>query len=168
MPFKYTIFNLSHPTLKSRMASSSSAQFDPSQSPNYGFTIPSAPSPNMRALLAYFDALAAWNFNDVMACFDEALEHRILPQSLNRPVLNKRQYGEYFRAIMPLLKRVQVLRSTWSRPSFANCSDSYQVTKIHEVIEAGDKMTVHVRIHKGSLSFFDLTRQLPFNSSSRP
>ena len=96
------------------MASSSIAHFNPSQSPNYGFTIPNAPSPNMRALLAYIDALQAWSFKDVMACFDEALEHRILPQSLGRPVLNKRQYGEYFAAIMPLMKKSQVLRSTWS------------------------------------------------------
>lgn len=66
----------------------------------------------MRALLAYVDALQALNFEDVMACFDEALEHRILPQSLGRPVLNKRQYGEYFRAIMPLMKKFQVSRST--------------------------------------------------------
>jgi len=94
------------------MASSPIAQFNPSQSPNYGFTVPNVPSPNMRALLAYVDALHAWNFKDIMACFDEALEHRILPQSLGRPVLNKRQYGEYFRAIMPLLKRFQVLRPT--------------------------------------------------------
>ena len=66
----------------------------------------------MRALLAYLDALKEWNVKDVMACFDEALEHRILPQSLGRPVLNKRQYGEYFGAIMPLMKKSQVLRST--------------------------------------------------------
>jgi len=79
----------------------------------------------MRAFLAYVDALEAWNFKDVMECFDEALEHRILPQSLGRPVLNKRQYGEYIRAVMPLIKRFQIT--------------------IHEVIEAGDKMTVHVR-----------------------
>jgi hypothetical protein len=94
------------------MASSSIAHFNPSQSPNYGFTIPNAPSPNMRALLAYLDALQAWNFKDVMACFDEALEHRILPQSLGRPVLNKRQYGEYFGAIIPLMKKSQVLTPT--------------------------------------------------------
>jgi ABC-type phosphate transport system auxiliary subunit len=94
------------------MASSSIAHFNPSRSPNYGFIIPNAPSPNMRALLAYLNALQEWNFKDVMACFDEALEHRILPQSLGRPVLNKRQYGEYFGAIMPLMKKSQVLRST--------------------------------------------------------
>ena len=63
----------------------------------------------MRALLAYLDAVQAWNFKDVMEFFDEALEHRILPQSLGRPVLNKRQYGEYFGAIMLLMKKPQVL-----------------------------------------------------------
>jgi hypothetical protein len=144
------------------MASPSTVHFNPSQSPNYGFTIPNAPSPNMRALLAYVDALQAWNFKDVMACFDEALEHRILPQSLGRPVLNKRQYGEYFGAIMPLMKRSQVLRSIYrSSLPFANkfwhfpphCSGQYrncpQIT-IHEIIEAGDKMTVHVRTYWGS------------------
>jgi hypothetical protein len=94
------------------MASSSIAHFNPSKSPNYGFTIPNSPSPNMRALLAYFKALQEWNFKGVMACFDEALEHRILPQSLGRPVLNKRQYGEYVGGIMPLMKKSQVLRFT--------------------------------------------------------
>jgi hypothetical protein len=89
------------------MASSSVAQFNPSQSPNYGFTILNAPSPNMRSLLAYVDAFQAWN---IMACFDEALEHRILPQSLSRPVLSKRQYGEYFGAIMPLFRKFSGIR----------------------------------------------------------
>ena len=110
----------------------------------------------MRALLAYLEALQAYNFKDVMACFDDALEHRILPQSLGRPVLNKRQYGEYFGAIMPLMKKSQVLRSTWIHYPllslmnsgiqifFANIGIVSQIT-IHEVIEAGDKMTVHVR-----------------------
>lgn len=91
------------------MASSSVPQFNPSQSPNYRFTIPSEPSPNLRALLAYLDALKEWNLKGVMACFDEALEHRILPQALGRPVLNKRQYGEYFKAIIPLMKKSQVI-----------------------------------------------------------
>lgn len=91
------------------MASSHTTQFNPSQSPNY--TVPSVPSPNLRAFLAYVDAVRTWNHKDLMACFDEALEHRILPQSLGRPVLNKRQYGEYIRGIMPLFKRLQVLRT---------------------------------------------------------
>ncbi|KAF8161482.1 hypothetical protein B0H34DRAFT_643043, partial [Crassisporium funariophilum] len=97
--------------------------FNPSQSPNYGFIIPSAPSPNLRAFLEYVDALHAWDFDALMSSFDDALEHRILPQSLGRPVLNKRQYGEYFRGVMPLFRKFQLT--------------------IHEVIEAGDKMTIH-------------------------
>ena len=165
-PVKYLLASESlhtHFNSSRRMASSSSALFDPSQSPNYGFTVPDAPSPNMRALLAYFDALRRWNFKDVMACFDEALEHRILPQSLSRPVLSKRQYGEYFKAIMPLINKNQVLRFTWSHhpPPFANkywhsplttianmIGITQQIT-IHQVIEAGDKMTVHVRTSWG-------------------
>lgn len=115
----------------------------------------------MRALLAYLDALQAWDFEGVMACFDEALEHRILPQSLGRPVLNKRQYGEYFGAIIPLMKKSEVMRSTFSHHPFANelwhsffllpttTAIVPQIT-IHEIIEAGDKMTVHVRTYRGS------------------
>jgi len=78
----------------------------------------------MRAFMTYIDALEAWNFRDIMACFDEALEHRILPYALGRPVLNKRQYGEYLRAVMSLMKGCQIT--------------------IHEVIETGDKITAHV------------------------
>ena len=131
------------------MESSSSfvPQFNPSQSPNYGFTVPNLPSPIMRAFMTYIDALEAWSLRDIMACFDEALEHRILPHSLGRPVLNKRQYGEYLRAVMPLMKRCQVLTSTYSlHLSFTNAHcPTYQIT-IHEVTEAGDKITAHVRI----------------------
>ncbi|KAF8959946.1 hypothetical protein BDZ97DRAFT_1598129, partial [Flammula alnicola] len=97
--------------------------FNPSESPNYGYTVPASPSPNLRTFLAYVAAMEAWEFSDVMACFDEALEHRILPKSLGRPVLNKRQYGEYLKGVMPLFK-------------------IFKVT-IHEVIEADNKMTVH-------------------------
>ncbi|KAF9012706.1 hypothetical protein BDQ17DRAFT_1344483 [Cyathus striatus] len=43
-----------------------------------------------------------------MNVFDEDLEHRIIPQSLGRPVLNKRQYGEYFRGLMPRYKWLRV------------------------------------------------------------
>ncbi|KAF6761043.1 hypothetical protein DFP72DRAFT_879911 [Ephemerocybe angulata] len=64
--------------------------------------------------------------------FDEALEHRILPKSLERPVLTKRLYGEYWRGVMALFERFE--------------------TKVIEVIEAGDKMTVHASSNGTSLS----------------
>jgi hypothetical protein len=87
---------------------SSSHKFNPSESPNYGFQVPETPSRNLRAFLAYADALHARDFDAVLDCFDDALEHRILPQSLGRPVLNKRQYGEYIKGVMPIFKRFQV------------------------------------------------------------
>lgn len=49
---------------------------------------------------------------------------------------------------------------SFSHVRYRNCS-AYQVT-IHQVIEADDKMTVHVRTHRGSLSFFYLTKRFPF------
>ncbi|KDR75483.1 hypothetical protein GALMADRAFT_247920 [Galerina marginata CBS 339.88] len=102
---------------------SSSHQFNPSESPNYGFTVPQFPSRYLRAFLAYIDAFNAWDLDLIVDCFDEALEHRILPQSLGRPVLNKRQYREYLKGVLPLFKKFKVT--------------------IHEVIEADEKMTVH-------------------------
>ncbi|TFK45090.1 hypothetical protein BDQ12DRAFT_674104 [Crucibulum laeve] len=103
--------------------------FNPSQSPSYAFTVPPNPSPNMRTFLAYLKALNTWDYDACMAVFDNSLEHRILPKSLGRPVLNKKQYGEYFKGLMP----------TFSGIEFS----------IHEVIETPDKMTVHAS-SKGS------------------
>jgi len=91
------------------MASGSTTpQFNPSESPNYGFTVPESPSRNLRALLAYIDAVHSKDIDSVMACFDEALEHRILPASLGRPVLNKRQYREYYKGLISLFKEFTV------------------------------------------------------------
>ncbi|KAH9485738.1 hypothetical protein JR316_0002653 [Psilocybe cubensis] len=114
------------------MSSDSLNRFNPSESPNYGFVAPSSPSPNLRAFLAYVKAAEAWDVDRTMEFFDDALEHRILPQSLGRPVLNKRQYGEYLRALRPFFK-------------------TYQVT-IHEVIEADNKMTAHASSNGVSVS----------------
>jgi len=103
--------------------STSARQFNPSESPNYGFTVPPHPSRYLRAFLAYIDAFNAWDLDLILDCYDEQLEHRILPQSLGRPVLNKRQYREYLKGILPLFKRFKVT--------------------IHEVVEADEKMTIH-------------------------
>ena len=89
-------------------SSSSPPGFNPGESPNYTFVPPSTPSPYLRAFFAYVDAMHAWDFDRVMQCFDESLEHRILPKSLGRPVLNKRQYGEYFKGTMPLFVKFRV------------------------------------------------------------
>ncbi|KAF9047699.1 hypothetical protein BJ165DRAFT_1315924, partial [Panaeolus papilionaceus] len=105
-------------------STSSGYSFDPSMSSNMNFKIPHDPSPNLRAFLSFIDALHRWDFDDIMDCFDETLEHRILPQSLGRPVLNKKQYAQYFRAIFPIFK-------------------SWRAT-IHEVLESGNAISVHV------------------------
>lgn len=77
----------------------------------------------MRTLLLYVDAVNARDYNAMAATFDEALEHRILPKSMARPVLTKKLYVEYWKGVMALFAKFE--------------------TKIHEVIEAGDKLTVH-------------------------
>ncbi|KAG6813765.1 hypothetical protein H0H92_007717 [Tricholoma furcatifolium] len=97
--------------------------FVPSQTSNFSFTPPDSPSPNLQTLLAYRDALNDWNIDKIAPLFDESLEHHILPKSLGRPVLDKKQYLTYFAKIMPLFK-------------------SFHFT-LHEVIEAGDVITVH-------------------------
>ena len=88
--------------------SASEYRFNPSESPNYGFTVPDHPSRYLRAFLALIDAYHAWDLDRIIECFDEQLEHRILPSSLGRPVLNKRQYREYLKGIMPLMKSFRV------------------------------------------------------------
>lgn len=77
----------------------------------------------MRTLLLYVDAVNARDYNTMAATFDDALEHRILPKSMARPVLTKKLYVEYWKGVMALFAKFE--------------------TKIHEVIEAGDKLTVH-------------------------
>jgi len=121
---------------------SSSHTFNPSESPNYGFQVPETPSRNLRTFLAYADSLRALDLEAVLDCFDDALEHRILPQSLGRPVLNKRQYGEYIKGVMALFKHFQLT--------------------IHEVIEADDKMTVHASLMGESLAGVPLLNELTF------
>lgn len=102
------------------MSSDSSIhRFNPSESPNYGFQVSETPSRNLRTFLAYVDALHSWDLVAVLECFDDSLEHRILPQSLGRPVLNKRQYGEYFKGLMPLFKSYQV-RFSKLEPFYSN------------------------------------------------
>ncbi|PBK86980.1 hypothetical protein ARMGADRAFT_1168862 [Armillaria gallica] len=86
------------------------------------YTPPRHPSPNLRTLLAYVDArnhLAP----DIMKFFHATLEHRYLPKSLGRPVLNRRQYGEYISQLQPM---------------FA----SFRMT-LHQVIETGDTIVYH-------------------------
>jgi len=99
-------------TTNGASSSSSPPGFNPGQSPNYSFVPPPTPSPYLRAFFAYVDAMHAWDFDRVMQCFDESLEHRILPKSLGRPVLNKRQYGEYFKGTMPLFVKFRVSASS--------------------------------------------------------
>lgn len=69
---------------------------------NYNFEIPTAPSRYLRALLAYVKAMESWNYDDIMACFDDSLVHRILPASLEGPVRSKEVYAEFFKGMLPL------------------------------------------------------------------
>jgi len=77
----------------------------------------------MQAFLAYTDALNAWDLERILHAFDDTLEHRILPKSLGRPVLNRKQYTTYITGIYPLFKWFHVA--------------------IHEVTESKDVLTVH-------------------------
>ncbi|EAU91886.1 hypothetical protein CC1G_04653 [Coprinopsis cinerea okayama7 len=86
---------------------SSPPAFNPGQSPNYSFTRPRQPSPYMRSLLVYLDAVNARDFGSMEAVFDDALEHRILPKSMNRPVLTKRQYIDYWKGVMSMFAKFE-------------------------------------------------------------
>jgi len=62
----------------------------------------------MKSLLAYIDAVNARDFATMERVFDEALEHRILPKRLERPVLTRKQYLDYWKGIMKLFSRFEV------------------------------------------------------------
>ncbi|KZP28473.1 hypothetical protein FIBSPDRAFT_817380 [Athelia psychrophila] len=64
-----------------------------------GWTPPDSPSPNLATALAWMKALEEWDEATHFATCDETLEHRILPKSLMRPVLNKNHYLSYFRGL---------------------------------------------------------------------
>lgn len=110
-----------------------------------------------------------WRRDEAMALFDDALVHRILPESLQRPVLTKTGYGNYLTGVMPFFgPKFRVRRRVLSTGGCiaddrAHFFDSLydiatllrlllplfpvifakQVT-VHEVVEAGHKMAVHV------------------------
>ncbi|TFK26259.1 hypothetical protein FA15DRAFT_573174, partial [Coprinopsis marcescibilis] len=86
---------------------SSPPGFNPGQSPNYRFIRPRAPSPYMRSLLVYIDAVNARDFGSLATVFDDALEHRILPKSLARPVLTKKLYIDYWRSVMAMFSQFE-------------------------------------------------------------
>ncbi len=119
------------------------------------YTPPRHPSQNLRTLLAYVDArnhLAP----DIMKFFHATLEHRYLPKSLGRPVLNRRQYGEYVSQLQPMFASFRVRetpqcslsqkRSHLWFVSYVLCPrfDCSQMT-LHQVIETGDTIVYHVR-----------------------
>ncbi|KAF9524986.1 hypothetical protein CPB83DRAFT_819287 [Crepidotus variabilis] len=102
----------------------SSATFNPSKSPNYGFLPPESPSPNLQAFLSYISAVHTLDTEVIIKHFDDSLEHRIIPNSLGRPVLNKKQYAEYVRGAVKFFKWVKLT--------------------INQVIEADDILTAHL------------------------
>ncbi|KAG6920047.1 hypothetical protein DXG01_010115 [Tephrocybe rancida] len=95
----------------------------PSKSTSSPYVPPESPSPILQSLLAYIEALNEWSAEKAAALFDESLEHQILPSSIGRPILNKQQYIVYFASVIPLFK-------------------AFRIT-LHEVIEAGDVITIH-------------------------
>ena len=62
----------------------------------------------MRSLLTYIDSVNTRDFEAMGSVFDTALEHRILPKSLERPVLTKKLYLEYWRSVMGLFEKFEV------------------------------------------------------------
>ncbi|ESK97212.1 hypothetical protein Moror_17868 [Moniliophthora roreri MCA 2997] len=104
----------------------------PSRSPPWKpssikYTRPPNPSPNLQTVFAFIDACNEWtktrSVERTMVLFDDTLEHRILPNSLARPVLNKKQYAEYTGGLLQRIK-------------------SYKIS-LHGVVESGDTIVIH-------------------------
>lgn len=82
------------------------------------FTPPENPSPNLQAVIAYVAARnatqsavaqsSAKSLALIEDCFADNLEHRIIPKSLGRPVLNKKQYIEYLAGLPGIFKTFHV------------------------------------------------------------
>ncbi|KAJ3896146.1 hypothetical protein GG344DRAFT_61546 [Lentinula edodes] len=97
---------------------------------------PKKQSPNVQTALAFIEARNAWfsraacssGVGQMMSLFDESLEHRILPQSLCRPVLNKNQYREYVQGLLRFIR-------------------DYEIS-LHELIESNDNSII---IHASSV-----------------
>ncbi|KAF5322022.1 hypothetical protein D9619_002120 [Psilocybe cf. subviscida] len=92
---------------------------------NYNFQIPATPSRYLRAFLAYAKVLEDWRLDEIMACSDATLVHRILPASLGWPVRAKEAYVEFWKDVPALF------------------GGNKFVFTIHEVIESGHKLAIH-------------------------
>ncbi|THH21327.1 hypothetical protein EW146_g215 [Bondarzewia mesenterica] len=87
------------------------------------YSPPANPSPNVQRVLAYAAALNEWDYDKVMECFDDTLEHHILPESMGEPVRNKESYKAHLKSTMPLFKEFKIT--------------------IHELVEGSDAITLH-------------------------
>ncbi|KIK69015.1 hypothetical protein GYMLUDRAFT_35054 [Collybiopsis luxurians FD-317 M1] len=91
-------------------------------------------SPNLQTALAFIDARNLWvgegpdGVDQMLSLFDDNLEHRILPQSLCRPVLSKNQYRDYVRGLLQFIREYKV--------------------SLHEVIESNENSII---IHASSV-----------------
>ncbi len=82
--------------------------FNPNTARGFGWVPPPSPSPHVLVLLLYLEATETWNYDALMSLFDDSLQHWTLPRSLNRPLLNKRQYGEYVKSVRPTFSTFKV------------------------------------------------------------
>jgi len=80
-------------------------------------------SPNARTILSYFSAVEELDVQKVLPLLDDRLEYHILPKSLARPMMNKKQYGEYFIGVMPVFRSLKVV-----------CHELIEVEKYNRVI----------------------------------
>jgi len=72
------------------------------------FIPPPSPSPNLRAALAYRDALNEMDHVKMLDLLDDNFQHQRLPKSLGMPIQNKEQYGKYLTDVTPLFKTFRV------------------------------------------------------------
>lgn len=118
-PKKILYAYLQDPALHLLPEMSTGQLFDPTRSVNYGYVVPAQPSRNLRTFLEYVDALSQvpCDLDRVFNCFDDSLEHRILPASLKRPVLTKRHYREYLSLVLPMFSSFKVMSNLFYLPS---------------------------------------------------
>ena len=65
-------------------------------------------SANARAFQAWLEGVEKWDLGSIMAAFDDTLVQQVLPASLGRPAMSKKEYEAYFGGVIQLFADFEV------------------------------------------------------------
>ncbi|KIJ51378.1 hypothetical protein M422DRAFT_158316 [Sphaerobolus stellatus SS14] len=70
--------------------------------------IPANPSPQLQVVLQWLDAWKTLNVDNVLPTLADDYKHQVLPKSLGRPMLNREEFTQNYRAVLPLYSYFEV------------------------------------------------------------